>query len=99
MTSTFLRGHGISYSNIKTIWNGALGSCVDDDHDRQTSDLFRKMSPDQRQTLFDNTVRAVGAAVQIQERQIANCAKADFQYGCAGSPGRWKAADSDRKIA
>jgi hypothetical protein len=32
--------------------------------------------------LFDNTVRAFGgAAVQIQERQIANCAKADFQYG------------------
>ncbi|MER8447645.1 hypothetical protein NKH52_31220 [Mesorhizobium sp. M1066] len=40
------------------------------------------MSPDQRQTLFDNTVRVVGGtAVQIQERQIANCAKADFQYG------------------
>jgi catalase len=50
--------------------------------------LFRKMSPDQRQTLFDNTVRAVGAAVQIRERQIANCAKADFQYAPA-SRLRW----------
>jgi catalase len=40
------------------------------------------MSPAQRQTLFDNTARAVGgAAVHIQERHIANCAKADPEYG------------------
>jgi catalase len=55
---------------------------VDDDHYRQPGDLFRKMSSTQRQTLFDNTARAVGgAAVHIQERHIANCAKADPEYG------------------
>ena len=40
------------------------------------------MSPEQKQTLFDNTARAVsGAAVHIQERHIANCTKADPAYG------------------
>lgn len=42
----------------------------------------REMSPAQRQVLFDNTARAVGgAALHIQERHIANCAKADPEYG------------------
>jgi catalase len=55
---------------------------VDDDHYQQPGDLFRKMSPAQRRTLFDNTARAVGgAAAHIQERHIANCAKADPEYG------------------
>jgi catalase len=35
-----------------------------------------------RQALFDNTARQVGAAAKhIQERQIANCTKADPAYG------------------
>ena len=35
-----------------------------------------------QQTLFDNTARQVGgAAKHIQERHIANCAKADQAYG------------------
>jgi catalase len=39
------------------------------------------MSPAQRQTLFDNTARSVGGAARhIQERHIANCAKADLEY-------------------
>jgi catalase len=55
---------------------------VDEDHWQQPGDLFRKMSPTQRQTLFDNTARQVGgAAKHIQERHIANCAKADPAYG------------------
>jgi catalase len=55
---------------------------VDDDHYQQPGDLFRKMNAAQRQALFDNTARAVGgAAVHIQERHIANCAKADPEYG------------------
>ena len=55
---------------------------VDDDHYQQPGDLFRKMSPAQRQTLFDNTARQVGgAAKHIQERHITNCAKADPAYG------------------
>ena len=40
------------------------------------------MSPAQKQTLFDNTARQVGqAARHIQERHVANCAKADPAYG------------------
>ena len=55
---------------------------VDDDHYQQPGDLFRKMNAAQRQTLFDNTARQVGAAAKhIQERHIANCTKADPAYG------------------
>jgi catalase len=55
---------------------------VDDDHYQQPGDLFRKMTPAQQQVLFDNTARQVGAAEKhIQERHIANCAKADPAYG------------------
>jgi len=78
---------------------------VDDDHYRQPGDLFRKMNSTQRQTLFDNTARAVGgAAVHIQERHIANCAKADPEYGAGVAAalnrmaGR-KAATDQRKPA
>src|ERR1700712_1549406 len=35
---------------------------VDDDHYQQPGDLFRKMNPAQRQTLFDNTAPPLGAA-------------------------------------
>ena len=55
---------------------------VDDDHYQQPGNLFRMMNAEQRQTLFDNTARQVGgAAKHIQERHIANCAKADPAYG------------------
>jgi catalase len=55
---------------------------VDDDHWQQPGDLFRKMNQQQKQALFDNTARQVGgAAKHIQERHIANCAKADPAYG------------------
>jgi catalase len=55
---------------------------IDDDYYQQPGDLFRKMNGNQRQTLFDNTARAIGAAaVHIQERHIANCTKADPEYG------------------
>jgi catalase len=55
---------------------------VDDDHWQQPGDLFRKMSPQQKQTLFDNTARQVsGAAKHIQDRHVANCMKADPAYG------------------
>jgi catalase len=40
------------------------------------------MNSQQKQKLFDNTARQVGgAAKHIQERHIANCAKADPAYG------------------
>jgi catalase len=55
---------------------------VDGDHYQQPGDLFRKMTPAQQQILFDNTARQVGAAARhIQERHVANCAKADPVYG------------------
>jgi catalase len=54
---------------------------VDEDHHQQPGDLFRKMNVVQRQILFDNTTRAVGGdAVDIQERHVANCRKADPEY-------------------
>jgi catalase len=40
------------------------------------------MNAAQRQVLFENTARQVGAAAKhIQERHIANCTKADPGYG------------------
>ena len=55
---------------------------VDDDHWQQPGDLFRKMNAVQKQALFDNTARQVGQASRhIQERHVANCAKADPAYG------------------
>jgi catalase len=55
---------------------------VDEDHWKQPGDLFRKMTPAQRQTLFDNTARALGpAARQIQQRHVENCKRADPAYG------------------
>src|SRR5580698_6274130 len=54
----------------------------DDDHYQQPGDLFRKMNAAQRQALFENTARQIGAAAKhIQERHIANCTKADPAYG------------------
>src|ERR1700746_2102555 len=55
---------------------------VDEDHWQQPGDLFRKMSPAQKQTLFDNTARQGGQdSRHIQERHFANCATADRAYG------------------
>ena len=55
---------------------------VDDDYYSQPGNLFRLMTPEKQQLLFDNTARAVGGASKaIQERHIANCSKADPAYG------------------
>jgi len=55
---------------------------ADDDHYEQPGDLFRLMTEQQQQALFDNTARALkGAAVDIQQRHIDNCTKADPAYG------------------
>ncbi|NQE63239.1 catalase [Caulobacter sp. RHG1] len=55
---------------------------LDDDHYQQPGDLFRLMNPAQRQALFDNTARAIaGASPEVQQRHVANCAKADPAYG------------------
>ena len=55
---------------------------VDEDHWQQPGNLFRKMTAAQKQVLFDNTARQLGqASPHIQERHVANCAKADPAYG------------------
>jgi catalase len=55
---------------------------VDEDHFEQPGTLFRIMNPLQQQVLFENTARAMaGAAIHIQQRHVANCAKADPAYG------------------
>jgi catalase len=55
---------------------------VDDDHYEQPGNLFRKMSPEQQQLLFENTARAMGdARLEVKQCHIANCAKADPAYG------------------
>nr|WP_276574981.1 catalase [Pseudomonas tohonis] len=55
---------------------------VDEDYYSQPGALFRLMSPSQQQALFDNTARAiVGASLQVIERHIGHCSKADPAYG------------------
>ena len=56
----------------------------DDDADyyKQPGDLFRLMTPEQRQALFDNTARAMGDAPDfIKQRHVDTCRKADRAYG------------------
>ncbi|MEH6470652.1 MAG: catalase [Halopseudomonas sp.] len=54
----------------------------DTDYYSQPGDLFRIMSAEQQQVLFDNTARSVGgASVEIQKRHIRNCLRADPAYG------------------
>jgi len=54
----------------------------DDDYYTQPGNLFRIMSPEQQQVLFENTARNMnGAAEFIQKRHIGNCYKADPEYG------------------
>ncbi|WP_410793199.1 catalase [Kribbella sp. C-35] len=54
----------------------------DEDYFRQPGDLFRLMSAEQQQVLFDNTARSIkGARPETVERHIANCIRADAAYG------------------
>ncbi len=56
----------------------------DDDADyyKQPGDLFRLMTPEKQQLLFDNTARAMGDAPDfIKRRHVENCSKADPAYG------------------
>ncbi|NLB25655.1 MAG: catalase [Bacteroidales bacterium] len=56
---------------------------VDDkDYYSQAGDLFRLMSKEQQQVLFENTARHMGdAPEEIKIRHINNCLKADAKYG------------------
>jgi catalase len=66
-------------------WSGAVAHWdhrVDDDHYEQPGNLFRKMTSAQRKVLFENTARAMGdARLEVKQRHIANCMKADPAYG------------------
>jgi len=54
----------------------------DDDYYTQPGKLFRLMSPEQRQALFENTARAMGdSSKKTKIRHIGNCLKADTAYG------------------
>ena len=54
----------------------------DTDYFSQPGNLFRLMSPEQQQVLFENTARSVGGAPkEIQLRHIRNCLEADPAYG------------------
>jgi len=54
----------------------------DDDYYSQPGLLFRLMTTEQKQTLFENTARAMGDAPrEIKVRHIGNCLKADPAYG------------------
>jgi catalase len=55
---------------------------VDEDYYSQPGALFRLLSPEERQRLFDNTARALtGATASVKERHVRNCSLADPQYG------------------
>lgn len=54
----------------------------DDDYYSQPGNLFRLMTPDKQQLLFENTARAIdGADIEVKKRHIRNCLKADPAYG------------------
>lgn len=54
----------------------------DDDYYTQPGNLFRIMSPEQQQVLFENTARNMGdSPKEIKVRHIKNCLKADKAYG------------------
>ncbi|ODS05405.1 catalase [Vibrio scophthalmi] len=55
---------------------------VDEDYFSQAGDLFRLMSADQQQVLFDNTARAMdGVPEFIKQRHIDHAYQADQAYG------------------
>jgi catalase len=55
---------------------------VDTDYYSQAGNLFRMLSKDEKQRLFDNTARAMGDAEQkVKDRHVCNCAQADPAYG------------------
>lgn len=54
----------------------------DADYYQQPGDLFRLLTPEKQQVLFENTARGVGGAdMEVQKRHIRNCLRADPAYG------------------
>lgn len=68
----------LSLDGVADHWNHR----EDTDYYSQAGDLFRLMSKEQQQVLFENTDRAMGDAPrEIKIRHISNCLKADKAYG------------------
>lgn len=54
----------------------------DSDYYTQPGKLFRLMTPDKKQLLFENTARNIeGATLQTKVRHAVNCCRADPEYG------------------
>lgn len=54
----------------------------DEDYYTQPGDLFRILSTEEQEVLFENTAAEIGGVERfIQERHIVNCYKADPRYG------------------
>jgi catalase len=54
----------------------------DEDYYSQPGNLFRLMSSEQQEALFNNTAGSLGgASIEVQQRHVANCTKADPDYG------------------
>ena len=55
---------------------------VDEDYFSQPGNLFRLMTPEEQQRLFENTARAIaGVSRDVQELHIYHCTQADPAYG------------------
>lgn len=68
----------LSLSGAADHWNHR----EDDDYYAQPGNLFRLMSDQQKQALFNNTAGSIdGASLDIKKRHIGNCLKADPAYG------------------
>lgn len=68
----------LSVSGAADRWNHR----EDTDYFTQPGNLFRLMNASERQTLFENTARAIGDAPEaIKRRHIAHCTQADPAYG------------------
>ncbi|MES2159621.1 MAG: catalase [Pseudomonadota bacterium] len=71
---------------------------VDTDYYSQPGNLFRLLTAEKKQLLFENTARAIhGVSKPIQERHIHNCTQADPAYG-AGVAAAIKALESTQSI-
>ncbi|MDY0746892.1 catalase [Paucibacter sp. R3-3] len=54
----------------------------DEDYYSQPGQLFRLMSAEQQQRLFENTARSLrGVSDEVQQRHVENCRRADPDYG------------------
>jgi catalase len=68
----------LTIAGVAAHWNHR----VDEDYFSQPGNLFRLMTPEKKQLLFENTARSLGgASEEIQLRHVNNCAKADPAYG------------------